>query len=80
VRLLPVTVEGQSDPHFILVATRNMPCIDEKAPRTNCASTKPRRDAPGCFAARGEGPLIVSGEIEDALEEMGATGTRFEEV
>jgi hypothetical protein len=27
-----------------------------------------------------EGPLIVSGEIKDALERMGATGTRFEEV
>ncbi|WP_224367523.1 imm11 family protein [Hyalangium versicolor] len=26
------------------------------------------------------GPLIVSGEIKDALEHMGATGTRFEEV
>jgi hypothetical protein len=27
-----------------------------------------------------EGPLIVSGEIKDALERMSATGTRFEEV
>ena len=27
-----------------------------------------------------EGPLIVSGEIKDALDRMGATGTRFEEV
>jgi hypothetical protein len=27
-----------------------------------------------------EGPLIVSGEIKSALERMGATGTRFEEV
>jgi hypothetical protein len=26
------------------------------------------------------GPLIVSEEIHDALERMGATGTRFEEV
>lgn len=26
------------------------------------------------------GPLIVSGDIKDALERMGATGTRFEEV
>jgi len=26
------------------------------------------------------GPLIVAGEIKDALERMGATGTRFEEV
>ncbi|MDY7227721.1 imm11 family protein [Hyalangium rubrum] len=26
------------------------------------------------------GPLIVSGRIKDALERMGATGTRFEEV
>jgi hypothetical protein len=26
------------------------------------------------------GPLIVSGEIKNALERMGATGTRFEEV
>jgi hypothetical protein len=27
-----------------------------------------------------EGPLIISGEIKDALERMGATGPRFEEV
>jgi len=26
------------------------------------------------------GPLIVSGELKDALERLGATGTRFEEV
>jgi hypothetical protein len=26
------------------------------------------------------GPLIVSGEVKGALEGMGATGTRFEEV
>ena len=26
------------------------------------------------------GPLIVSGEIKDALERMGTTGTRFEEL
>jgi len=26
------------------------------------------------------GALIVSGEIKDALERVGATGTRFEEV
>jgi hypothetical protein len=26
------------------------------------------------------GPLIVSEEIKDALDRMGATGTRFEEV
>jgi hypothetical protein len=26
------------------------------------------------------GPLIVSGELKDALERMGTTGTRFEEV
>jgi hypothetical protein len=26
------------------------------------------------------GPLIVSGEIKDALDRMGVTGTRFEEV
>jgi hypothetical protein len=26
------------------------------------------------------GPLIIAGEIKDALERMGATGTRFEEV
>lgn len=26
------------------------------------------------------GPLIVSGELKEALERIGATGTRFEEV
>lgn len=33
VQLLPVDVEGQPDPYFILVATRRIRCIDEKASR-----------------------------------------------
>ncbi|WP_408889048.1 imm11 family protein [Myxococcus faecalis] len=31
VQLLPVEVEGESEPYFILVATRLMRCIDERA-------------------------------------------------
>ena len=33
VQLLPVQIEGQSDPYFILVVTRLIRCIDEEASR-----------------------------------------------
>jgi len=101
VQLLPVDVEGQPDQYLILVATRLIRCIDEKASRIRLwthedgaphmigryASVRDLRidkaKAGNAQVFRCEGwigPLIVSGEIKDALERMGATGTRFEEV
>jgi hypothetical protein len=101
VQLLPVDVEGQPDQYLILVATRLIRCIDEKASRIRLwthedgvprkvgqyASVRDMRvdkskvGSAQVFRCEGwMGPLIVSGEIKDALERMGATGTRFEEV
>jgi len=101
VQLIPVDIEGQPEQYSILVATRRIRCIDEKASRVQFWT--PEDGAPhkvGTYWAvddlhidkaavgnarvfRPEGwevALIVSGEIKDALERMGATGTRFEEV
>ncbi|WP_224365653.1 imm11 family protein [Hyalangium versicolor] len=101
VQLIPVDVEGQPDQYLILVATRLIRCIDEKASRIRLwthedgvphkvgqyASVRDLRidknKVGGARVFRLEGwrsSLIVSGEIKDALERMGATGTRFEEV
>jgi hypothetical protein len=101
VQLLPVDIAGQPEQYLILVATRRIRCIDEKASRVQFWT--PEDGAPhkvGTYWAvddlhidkavvgsarvfRPEGwevALIVSGDIKDALERMGATGTRFEEV
>ena len=101
VQLLPVDVEGQPDHYLILVATRLLPCIDERASRIELWTHEDgvphkvgqyfsvqdlridKAKVCGAHVFRCEGwtgPLIVSGEIKDALERMGATGTRFEEV
>ena len=101
VQLIPVDVEGQPDQYLILVATRIIRCIDEKASRIRLwthedgaphqigryASVRDMRidkakaGSAKVFRCEGWiGPLIISGEIKDALEGMGATGTRFEEV
>lgn len=101
VQLIPVDVEGQPDQYLILVATRRILCIDEKASRIRLWTHENGiPDMVGKYASvrdmridrarvgdarvfRCEGwtvPLIVSGEIRDALDRMGATGTRFEEV
>ncbi|MDC0713255.1 hypothetical protein POL68_32635 [Stigmatella sp. ncwal1] len=101
VQLLPVDVGGQPDQYLILVATRLIRCIDEKASRIRLwthedglpdmvgqyASVRDLRidkaQVGSAHVFRPEGwivSLIVSGEIKDALERMGATGTRFEEV
>lgn len=100
VQLLPVDVEGQPDQYLILVATRLIRCIDEKASRIRLwthedglpdmvgqyASVRDLRidktQVGSAHVFRPEGwivSLIVSGEIKDALESMGATGPRFEE-
>ncbi len=101
VQLIPVDVEGHPDQYLILVATRLIRCIDEKASRIRLWTHENRvphkvgqymsvRDLRIDKAKVGSaqvlrcegwtGPLIVSGEIKDALTAMGATGTRFEEV
>ena len=101
VQLIPVDVEGQPDQYLILVATRLIRCIDEKASRIRLWTHEDGLpDMVGQYASvrdmridkartgsaqvfRPEGwivSLIVSGEIKDALERIGATGTRFEEV
>ena len=101
VQLIPVDVEGHPDQYLILVATRLIRCIDEKASRIRLWThedgvphkvgqyssvrdlriDKAKVGSAQVFRCEGwTGPLIVSEEIKDALERMGATGTRFEEV
>jgi hypothetical protein len=101
VQLVPVDIEGQPESYLLLVATRLIRCIDEKASRVQFWT--PEDGVPhkvGTYYAvddlhidkaavgqarvfRPEGwevALIVSEDIKDALERMGATGTQFEEV
>ena len=101
VQLIPVAVEGHPDEYLILVATRLIRCIDEKASRIRLwtqedgvphkvgqyASVRELRidkakvGSAKVFRLEGwRSSLIVSEEIKDTLEGMGATGTRFEEV
>jgi len=48
---------------------------------TNLRIDKAKVGSAKVFRCEGwPGPLIIAGEIKDALERMGATGTRFEEV
>jgi len=102
VQTLPVEIEGQSEQFFILVATKLIRCIDEKATEEfqkwtpedgRPAKVGKYRDVWGMridasqvgdtkvFRAWGWPiVLIVREEIRDALELMGATGTKFDEV
>ncbi|MDY7232839.1 imm11 family protein [Hyalangium rubrum] len=101
VQLMPVDVDGHPDQYLILVATRLIRCIDEKASRIELWThedgvpekvgqyfsvrdmriEKAKVQSAKVFRCEGwMGPLIVSGEIKDALDRIGATGTRFEEV
>jgi hypothetical protein len=101
VQLIPADIEGQPEQYLVLVATRLIRCIDEKASRILLWTHEDGvphkvgqyRDVRGlridkekvgnAKVFRPEGwqvVLIVSEEIKVALEDMGATGTRFEEV
>ncbi|MBN1208107.1 MAG: hypothetical protein JXB05_24800 [Myxococcaceae bacterium] len=101
VQLIPADIEGQPDQYLVLVATRLIRCIDEKASRIllwthedgvphkvgqyrdvrDMRIDKAKVGNAKVFRPEGwEVALIVSEEIKDALERMGATGTRFEEV
>jgi hypothetical protein len=101
VQLIPVNVESQSDQYLLLVPTRRIDCIDEKASRFDRWTPeegvvhkirrysimyelhidKAKVGSAKVFRLEGwtSGP-IISEEIKDALDRMGATGTRFEEV
>jgi hypothetical protein len=102
VQVIPVVVDSQEEPFFILVATRLIRCIDDRR-STEVLYWKPEdgrqekvgqyRDVYGMridpekvgdakvFRTWGwTVALIVSEEIKEALERIGATGTKFEEV
>lgn len=101
VQLIPADIEGQPDQYLVLVATRLIRCIDEKASRIllwthedgepdRVGQYRDVRDlridkakAGNAQVFRPEGwevALIVSERIKDAMERLGTTGTRFEEV
>jgi hypothetical protein len=102
VQLIPVDVEGQQAPYSLLVATRLIRCIEDRA----CEEVqywKPEDGRPekvgtyrsvvglridktlleGAQVFRTWGwtvALIVSEDLKDALEHLGATGLKFTEV
>ncbi|HLK99395.1 MAG TPA: DUF1629 domain-containing protein [Myxococcaceae bacterium] len=101
VQLIPADIEGQPDQYLVLVATRLIRCIDEKA--SEVSFWKPEHGVPDkvgqymgvdrlridkrkvgnakVFRPEGwEVVLIVSEVIKNAIEDMGVTGARFEEV
>jgi hypothetical protein len=101
VQLIPADIEGQPDQYLILVATRLIRCIDEKASRIllwtaedgaphKVGKYRDVRDlridktkVGNAQVLRPEGwsgTLLVSERIKDALERLGATGTKFQEV
>lgn len=100
-QLIPVDIEGQPDQYLILVATRLIRCIDEKASKVQFWTAedgvphkvgkyyavddmridKSKVGNAHVFRPEGwSGTLIVSEDIKNALEGVGATGTKFEEV
>lgn len=102
VQTLPVEIEGQSEQFYILVATKLIRCIDERASRHvelwQPEDGRPEkvgqyRDVRGLridaskagdskvFRTSGWSiALIVSEELKSALERIGATGMKFQEV
>jgi hypothetical protein len=101
VQLIPADIEGQPDQYLVLVATRLIRCIDEKASRIllwthedgvphkvgkyrdvrDMRIDKAKVGSAKVFRPEGwSTKLLVSEEIKDAMDAMGATGTRFEEV
>jgi hypothetical protein len=101
VQLIPADIEGHPEQYLVLVATRLLRCIDEKASKVQFwtpedgvpekvgqywAVDEMRIDKAKVGNAkvfRPEGwevALVVSEEIKDAMEALGATGIRFQEV
>ena len=101
VQFIPAEIEGQPEQYLVLVATRLIRCIDERASRIllwthedgaphkvgkyrdvrDMRIDKVKVGNAKVFRPEGwSGTLIVAEEIKDAMERMGATGTRFQEV
>jgi hypothetical protein len=101
VQLIPADIEGQQEQYLVLVATRLLRCIDEKASKVqfwtpedgvpnkvgkywavdDLRIDKAKVGNAKVFRPAGwEVALIVAEEIKEAMEHMGATGTRFQEV
>ncbi|HVG57873.1 MAG TPA: DUF1629 domain-containing protein [Hyalangium sp.] len=101
VQLIPADIEGQPDQYLVLVVTRLIRCIDEKASRIlfwthedgepdRVGQYRDVRDMRIDKTKVGnakvfrpewwEVALVVSEDIKDAMDAMGATGTRFQEV
>jgi hypothetical protein len=101
VQLIPADIKGQPEQYCVVVATRLIRCIDEKASEVSFWTPEhgvpekvgqymgvdrlriDRTKVGNAKVFRPEGwvvVLIVAEEIKDAMERMGATGTRFEEV
>jgi hypothetical protein len=101
IQLIPADIEGLPDQHFVVVATRLIRCIDEKASRIRLWTVEDgvpnkvgqyrdvrdlrvdKAKVGNAKVFRPEGwvvVLIVSEELKDAMERLGATGTRFTEV
>ncbi|WNG20472.1 imm11 family protein [Cystobacter fuscus] len=102
VQLIPVDVDGQTEPYVLLNITRVVKCIDDEASDEvrywkledgqpeklgQYRSVIGMRIDPskvgnaGVFRTWGwELAIVVSEAIKDALERMGATGTKFQEV
>ncbi|ATB42785.1 hypothetical protein CYFUS_008264 [Cystobacter fuscus] len=102
VQLIPVEVDGQSEPYVLLNITRVVKCIDDEA-SDEVRHWEPedgRPDETGqyrsvigmridpskvgdarVFRTWGWSPaIIISEDIKQALERMGATGAKFKEV
>ncbi|WNG59150.1 hypothetical protein F0U59_33790 [Archangium gephyra] len=102
VQLIPVEVEGESEPYVLLNITRIVKCIDDEA-SDEVRYYKPEHEQPErlgqyrsvigmridpskvgdarVFRTWGWKVAIVASEaIKEALDELGATGTKFKEV
>ncbi|HEX8702254.1 MAG TPA: DUF1629 domain-containing protein [Myxococcaceae bacterium] len=101
VQVIPVEIEAHPDQYLLLVATRLIRCIDEKASKVqfwtpedgaphkvgkyyavdNLRIDKTKVGAARVFRPEGwPGTLIVSEDLKNALQHMGVTGAKFEEV
>src|SRR5690349_3984929 len=102
VQLIPVEVEGESEPYVLLNITRIVKCIDDEA-SDEVRYYKPEHEQPErlgqyrsvigmridpmkvgdaqVFRTWGwKVAIVVSEDIKQALERMGATGAKFKEV
>jgi hypothetical protein len=101
VQLIPVEVEGQSEPYFLLNITRIVKCIDDET-SDEVRYVTPEHGLPDqlgeyrsvigmridpskvgdaqVFRTWGWVAIVVSEAIKEALERMGVTGTKFQEV